>query len=77
MNNDLIKRLRERARDMAECAGMDPINEQLDTLSANEIERLRDKIDGLEADLNEAIRVAWTHGAVEWVKLNYPDWQPE
>lgn len=31
-----------------------------------------DKIDGLEEDLKSAIRVAYNHGAHDWVRLNYP-----
>lgn len=31
-----------------------------------------DKIGGLEEDLKSAIRVAYNHGAHEWVRLNYP-----
>lgn len=32
---------------------------------------LQDKIDGLKADLDSAIEVAWKRGAHEWVRLNY------
>lgn len=32
-----------------------------------------DKIDGLEADLHEAIKVAFKYGATDWVRLNYPE----
>lgn len=31
-----------------------------------------DKIQGLEADLDSAVEVAWKRGATEWVRLNYP-----
>lgn len=37
-----------------------------------ERERWQDKIDGLEADLDSAVEVAWKRGAHEWVRLNYP-----
>jgi hypothetical protein len=33
---------------------------------------LRDKVDGLEADLDNAVEVAWKRGAHEWTRLNYP-----
>lgn len=32
-----------------------------------------DKIDGLESDLYEAVRIAFKYGAKGWVKMNYPD----
>jgi hypothetical protein len=31
-----------------------------------------DKIEGLSADLDAAIEVAWKRGAHDWVRLNYP-----
>jgi hypothetical protein len=31
-----------------------------------------DKIDGLEADLDSAVEVAWRRGAIDWVRMNYP-----
>lgn len=34
---------------------------------------MRDKIEGLEADLDSAVEVAFRRGAYEWVRLNYPD----
>ncbi len=47
----------------------------LDTLErqAAEIERLRDKVEGLESDLRCAVQVAYNRGATEWARLNYPD----
>lgn len=35
-------------------------------------EELNDKIEGLEADLESAVEVAFKHGATEWTRLNYP-----
>jgi hypothetical protein len=35
-------------------------------------EQLRDRVEGLEADLDSAVAVAWCRGAIDWVKLNYP-----
>lgn len=32
-----------------------------------------DKVEGLEADLDNAIETAFKRGAVEWTKLNYPE----
>lgn len=50
-------------------------NEAADALErqAAEIERLRDKVEGLETDLRCAIQVAYCRGATEWARLNYPD----
>lgn len=31
-----------------------------------------DKIEGLEADLDSAVEVAFKSGATDWVRLNYP-----
>jgi hypothetical protein len=53
---------------------------ELDTTTADtlerqaaEIERLRDKVDGLESDLRCAVQVAYNRGATLWARLNYPD----
>ena len=32
-----------------------------------------DKIEGLEADLEGAVEVAYNRGATEWTRLNYPE----
>lgn len=32
----------------------------------------QDKAEGLEADLRQAVLVAWKRGAEEWCRLNYP-----
>ena len=37
------------------------------------LEELSDKIEGLEADLDSAVEVAYKRGATEWVRMNYPD----
>lgn len=34
----------------------------------------QDKAEGLEADLRQAVLVAWKRGAEEWCRLNYPQW---
>lgn len=39
-----------------------------------EIERLRDKVEGLDSDLRSAVEVAYQRGAHEWASLNYPQW---
>ena len=36
------------------------------------VERYEDKVGGLEADLENAVEVAWKRGAIDWVRLNYP-----
>lgn len=38
----------------------------------DKITTLIDKIEGLEADLDSAVEVAFKRGATEWVRLNYP-----
>lgn len=43
----------------------------LNTIETTE-EKLLDKIDGLESDLSYAVEVAWSHGAQDFVKMNYP-----
>lgn len=32
-----------------------------------------DKIEGLEHELESAVKVAFARGATDWVRLNYPD----
>jgi hypothetical protein len=34
--------------------------------------RSADKIEGLEADLDSAVEVAYRRGATDWVRMNYP-----
>lgn len=36
------------------------------------IDRLNDKVDGLEADLESAVEAAFRLGAVDWTRKNYP-----
>ena len=36
-------------------------------------EELLDRADGLEADLDSAVEVAFRRGARDWTRLNYPD----
>ena len=53
----------------------DKLFDAADTLKrqAAEIERLRDKVEGLESDLRCAVQVAYNRGATLWARLNYPD----
>jgi len=37
-----------------------------------EVERLRDKVEGLTADIESAVEVAFKRGATDWTRLNYP-----
>ena len=37
-----------------------------------ERDEARDKAEGLEADLDEAVRIAFKYGAKTWVQMNYP-----
>lgn len=45
-------------------------------LLAAEVERLRDKAEGLDADLRCAVQTAYNRGAVEWARLNYKSMIP-
>ena len=49
--------------------------EAADTIErqAAEIERIRDRVEGLETDLRCAVQTAYNRGATEWARLNYPD----
>ena len=38
------------------------------------LEEAADKIEGLEDDLFLAVSTAYRRGAVEWTRLNYPEW---
>ena len=38
-----------------------------------EVDDLLDKIEGLEAELEQAVIVAYKRGATEWTRLNYPE----
>ena len=46
-----------------------------DALAAvrKERDRMRDKVDGLETELESAVEVAFKRGAAEWTRLNYPE----
>lgn len=37
------------------------------------VEYVEDVVEGIEADLEEAVKVAWSRGATDWTRLNYPD----
>jgi len=37
-------------------------------------EEAADKIEGLTADLRNAVEVAYRRGATDWTRLNYPTW---
>jgi hypothetical protein len=43
-------------------------------LAIQKIEIQEDCIDGLQADLEEAVQVAYNRGAEDWARLNYPSW---
>lgn len=50
--------------------GRQPDN--LHTALAYEVDHLRDRVDGLSNDLDAAVEVAFRHGAIDWVRMNYP-----
>lgn len=37
------------------------------------LEEAADRLEGLNADLDSAVEVAFKRGATEWVRLNYPE----
>jgi hypothetical protein len=39
---------------------------------ASIVNQLSDNLEGLDADLHEAVRVAYKRGATDWTRLNYP-----
>ena len=49
-------------------AALNALPELLDRL-----EKAEDKIEGLQADLDNAVETAFVRGAKEWTRLNYPD----
>ena len=58
--------------------GVDRLNlylgdpDTFDPPDLDDLEYVRDKVEGLDADLKNAVEVAWNRGATEWVKMNYP-----
>lgn len=60
-------------------ASVEPVRTRTATIALytssthGEIEQLQDKIEGLQSDLDNAIEVAVSRGAVEWARLNYPE----
>jgi hypothetical protein len=61
----------ERRKRKATEAERDTLAQQVKGL-AEDAEQKADKIEGLEADLDSAVEVAFKRGAEEWVRLNYP-----
>jgi len=78
-NNDNVSGLCERLDGAYErqnnARDRETITLSKDTLErqAAENKRLRDKVDGLESDLQDAVQVAFSRGATVWAQLNYPD----
>lgn len=69
--SDYIKRLKWLAGSEATEVWVD--SQDLRSL-LSDVERLKDSNQGLEADLFEAVSVAYGRGATEWTRLNYPKW---
>ena len=46
------------------------VTERAELLAA--VERMRNKVEGLDSDLRCAVQVAYLRGATEWAKRNYP-----
>lgn len=55
-------------------ADIDRLTERLspDPQGGDWIDVLEDRVEGLQADLDSAVEVAYKRGATEWVRLNYP-----
>lgn len=72
---DIVERLRNTTPEWAYESERNIVYAKCTDLkeAADEIERLRDKCGGLGEDLISAVGVAYNHGAVDWVKANYPD----
>lgn len=72
-NRDYIERMEEKIVS-AERAGVRLTTVSVDDLRSllSDVERMKDSNQGLEADLFEAVSVAYRRGAVEWTRLNYP-----
>ena len=62
-----MKHIIEHLRNIEEVTGLDWQHHVTMARSA------ADTIEGLQADLESAIKVAFDHGAADWVKQNYPD----
>lgn len=77
--DNLAKCRSENAMDMAFLDNSDEIAAAVLKLIAGRdgewactVNRLEDRIEGLNADLDSAVEVAFRRGAVEWTRLNYP-----
>ena len=64
---DIFTELRA-AQELYEDAGVDGVE------GARMMKVAADKIEGLDADLRDAVRVAYNNGAVDWAHMNYPAW---
>ena len=64
--NDIINRLRSPGAEQGDPKAV------YRTRPVALFEEAADKIEGLEADLHEAVCIAYKRGAHEWTRLNYP-----
>lgn len=79
MSSEIVERLRKQAlhdvfssdEHVNFCADVHEAADHIEALEA-ENERLSDKVDGLNSDLDNAIETAYHRGAVDWVRMNYP-----
>lgn len=64
----------ERDRNAALSSPATPVQPtaSVEAVEPEMMEALYDKIEGLEADLESAVEVAFRRGAAEWTRLNYP-----
>ncbi|TXR47025.1 hypothetical protein [Phyllobacterium endophyticum] len=53
-------------------ANVEQIDKWRSSCGGQQTRRLEVTVDGLKADLDSAVEIAFFHGAAEWVRLNYP-----
>lgn len=84
MKPEELASLIEHLEDLTDCAGgaredhetailtVGRINTILSSL--RRVAEMEDRVDGLNADLFNAVETAHGRGATEWARLNYPKW---
>lgn len=70
-DTDIIE-AQQRAKDFNKDIYIDALAEN-DEKWTTICKKLGDKVDGLESELDDVISVCFKRGAVDYVRLNYPD----
>lgn len=65
--------LRKRVDDLLEANNRYLERARASDAAVDQLNEAQGKIEGLEAELSDAVEVAFKNGAYEWVHLNYPD----